>query len=167
MRFEFLLISNLHVSWPVFEITRRLSLCRSPSSVGLLVYVLKNSTICDFHFELPNDAICFHNKKMHKFRFRLLKGQLLVQKKLKAIPMKKNVWEANCIMGVLRNSQMARCLASHLLVHVIRPFFKKRPWKLAYSCYPPYSVFKSCNVRFIKIAYCSIAHVRGTEMLHE
>ena len=51
--------------------------------------VLKNSTICDFHVELPNDAICFHNKKMHKFRFRLLKGRLLVQKKLKAIPMKK------------------------------------------------------------------------------
>ena len=65
--------------------------------VGLLVYVLKNDTICDFH--VPNDAICFHNKKMHKFRFRLLKGRLLLQKKLKAIPMQKNVWEANCIVG--------------------------------------------------------------------
>lgn len=31
---------------------------QEPSSVGLLVsYVLKNSTICDFH--VPNDAICF------------------------------------------------------------------------------------------------------------
>ena len=57
-------------------------------------------------------------------------------------------------LWVTRNSQMARCLAYHLLVQVIRPFFKT-------------ALENSCIVRFIKIAYCSIAHVRSTEMLHE
>ena len=73
--------------------------------------VLKNSTICDFHVELPNDAICFHNKKMHKFRFRLVKGRLLVQKKLKAIPMKK------CLGSKLyygRNAKLANGTMSSL-----------------------------------------------------
>ena len=62
-------------------------------------------------------------QKNAQVSFSSSQGTIISPKEIESNTYEKNVWEANCIMGVMRNSQMARCLASYLLVQVIRPFF--------------------------------------------